>query len=215
MKIGANSTLVMIGDSITDCGRARPVGEGGGIGDGYVRFVDATLGTLYPGSKIRVLNTGISGNTVRDLVQRWQTDVLDLKPDWVSVMIGTNDVWRQFDQPKQPAAGVPLDEYRDLLNRLVGQTFPHVQGVVLCTPFFIEPLKSDAMRSRMDEYSEVVRATAKAHNCILVDTQDAFDKLLVSQHSSAISWDRVHPNATGHMAIAKAFLDAIEVDWTR
>jgi lysophospholipase L1-like esterase len=27
---------------------------------------------------------------------RWQRDVLDLSPDWLSIMIGINDVWRQL-----------------------------------------------------------------------------------------------------------------------
>lgn len=44
-----------------------------------------------------VLNTGVAGNTVRDIHQRWQTDVPDLKPDYVSIMCGVNDVIRQFN----------------------------------------------------------------------------------------------------------------------
>src|SRR5688572_22437979 len=102
----------MIGDSITDAGRARPIGEGHGqLGGGYVAMVDALIGATYPERLIRVVNVGISGNTVRDLKNRWTTDVTDLKPDWLSVMIGTNDVWRQFDAPKFPEAAVHPEEY--------------------------------------------------------------------------------------------------------
>lgn len=38
LKIEPNSKLLMIGDSITDCGRAQPVGEGmnDALGRGYV-----------------------------------------------------------------------------------------------------------------------------------------------------------------------------------
>ena len=103
LKLAPRSKLVMVGDSITDAGRARPVGEGRGeaIGKGYVMMVEALLGAVYPEQWIRIVNQGISGNTVRDLKARWQADVLDLAPDWVSVMIGANDVWRQFDSPRQ------------------------------------------------------------------------------------------------------------------
>src|SRR5438046_2824066 len=99
MLLGKNSKLVMIGDSITDCGRNRPVGEGysGALGNGYVSLVDALLGSVYFHHGIRVVNMGSSGETVRDLRRRWQSDVVDLKPNWVSIMIGINDVWRQFD----------------------------------------------------------------------------------------------------------------------
>src|SRR3954452_17883523 len=98
LRIQPNSKLLMIGDSITDCERARPVGEGlfAALGKGYVSLVDALLGATYPEREIRVVNMGSSGNTVRDLKSRWRTDVLDLRPDWLSMMIGINDVWRQF-----------------------------------------------------------------------------------------------------------------------
>jgi len=103
MLLEKNAKLVMIGDSVTDCGRARPVGEGlfGAIGTGYAGYVNALLDATYPERHIRVVNMGSSGNTVLDLEARWQTDVVDLKPDWLSVMIGINDVWRQFDCPLQ------------------------------------------------------------------------------------------------------------------
>ena len=93
----------MIGDSVTDCERLRPIGEGlfDALGRGYVSMVDGLLMARYPAHRIRVVNMGVSGNTVRDLQKRWQTDVMDLKPDWLSVCIGINDVWRQFDTPLQ------------------------------------------------------------------------------------------------------------------
>ena len=88
MKIHANSTLLMIGDSITDCGRVRPVADsvGGDLGNGYVALIHAIFSATCPQRHIRIRNTGISGNTVRDLTARWQSDVLDLKPDWVSII---------------------------------------------------------------------------------------------------------------------------------
>jgi lysophospholipase L1-like esterase len=154
LKLAARSKLVMVGDSITDAGRAKPVGEGRGdaIGKGYVMMVEALLGAVYTDQWIRVVNQGISGNTVRDLKARWQTDVLDLSPDWVSVMIGTNDVWRQFDSPRQTEIHVLIDEYERTLEELVLATLPKVKGMVLMTPFYIEPNRADAMRAAMDRY---------------------------------------------------------------
>ena len=112
MLIEAGSKLVMIGDSITDCDRSRPVGEGlfGAEGKGYVGLVKGLLGAIYPDKKIRVVNMGLSGNTVRDLDKRWQSDVVDLKPDWLSIMIGINDVWRQFNSAPNPDQ-VGLERY--------------------------------------------------------------------------------------------------------
>ena len=211
MKIQKNSKLVMIGDSITDCERARPVGEGlfGATGKGYVAMVDAAIAAAYPERRIRLVNMGCSGNTARDLKSRWKSDVLDLKPDWLSIMIGINDVWRQFDVPLIPEAHVYPEEYEATLDELVRRTKPSLKGLILATPYYIEPNRKDRMRARMDEYGAIVKKLARRHGALLVDTQAAFDKVLATYHPNALAWDRVHPNLTGHMVIARAFLDAV------
>ncbi|MES2460380.1 MAG: SGNH/GDSL hydrolase family protein [Armatimonadota bacterium] len=215
MIIEPGSKLVFIGDSVTDCGRTQPIGEGLGdaLGRGYVSLVDALLVAAYPEHKIRIVNVGTSGNTVRDLKGRWQRDVLDLRPDWLSVMIGINDVWRQFDMPRKPEAGVDLDAYEATLREIVGDVRPRLKGLILMTPFYIEPSESDAMRARMDAYGEVVRRLASEYDALFVDTQAAFSGVLDQFHSSAIAWDRVHPNHIGHMVLARALLEAVGFNW--
>lgn len=215
MIIQPNSKLILIGDSITDCDRARPIGEGspGALGNGYVSFVDGLMTARYPDYRLRVVNMGASGNTVRDLQDRWQTDVLDLKPDWLSIFIGINDVWRQFDAPLQSESQVPLDAYARILDRLVQVTRPGLKGLILMTPYFIEPNRADPMRSRMDEYGASVRQIAEKYRALLVDTQAAFDEVITHLHPMSLALDRVHPNHAGHMIIARAFLQAIGFEW--
>ncbi len=216
MKIEANSKLVMIGDSITDCGRAQPIGEGlfEAHGKGYVAYVAGLLTATYPERRIRVVNMGTSGNTVRDLRARWQRDVIDLHPDWLSIMIGINDVWRQYDSPLQPEIQVDIEEYERTLDELISLSKPHLRGLVLMSPYFIEPNPADAMRATMDRYGAVVQRLARKHACIFVDTQAAFLKVLRHCHPAALAWDRVHPNTAGHMVIGQAFLNAIEFKWS-
>jgi lysophospholipase L1-like esterase len=213
MHISPNSKLLFIGDSITDCGREHPVGEGAGIGNGYVSQVKALLASTYPHNPIRVVNVGTSGQTIRDLDARWQRDVLDLRPDWLSIMIGINDVWRQFDQPLQTEDRVSLDEYSATLERLIQTTLPHVKGLVLMTPYFIEPNLMDPMRAMMDQYGAAVRKLSITYKTLFVDTQAAFDAALVHTHPMAIALDRVHPGLPGHMLIARAFLTTLGYAW--
>ena len=214
MIFDKGDTIVFIGDSISDYDRKRPVGEGlfNGWGTSYVANVGALLGCMYPEMRIRVKNVGISGNQVRDLDRRWQTDVLDQKPDWVSVLIGINDVWRQFDSPLQTEEHVPLDEFEQTYEKLIVTTLPHVKGMILMTPFFMEPNRQDAMRARMDEYGAVVKKLADKHGLVFVDLQTAWDRLFEHMHPCNIAWDRIHPNQTGHMYIAKQFLAAVGAD---
>jgi lysophospholipase L1-like esterase len=209
MLIEQGSKLLVIGDSITDCGRARPVAEGNEVGNGYVGLVNALLGVLYPSHGIRVFNMGTNGNTVRDLKMRWRKDVLEQQPDWLVIFIGINDVWRQFDAPLRTEQHVLIDEYQRELESLIKQTLPHIQGLVLMAPYFLEPNREDPMREAMDAYSNVVRELAKRYGTVFVDTQQAMDALLERMHPMALAWDRVHPNQTGHMALALALVRSL------
>ena len=212
MLIETGSKLIMTGDSVTDCDRGRPVGEGlfGAIGNGYVNFVQANLMAKYPERKVRVVNMGNSGNTVRDLKARWKTDIIEQKPDWLSIMIGINDVWRQFDSSLETEKHVYIEEYSRTLEELVSSTKPLLKGLVLMTPYYIEPNADDAMRSTMDQYGAEVRKISQKYGTLFVDTQAAFSAILQHYPPNFLTWDRVHPNNNGHMILAQAFLKAVE-----
>ena len=64
--------IVFAGDSVTDMESAQPVGEGlfENVGKSYVRIVENMLAAFYPEIYLRVTNSGISGNTSRDLLDR-------------------------------------------------------------------------------------------------------------------------------------------------
>ncbi len=211
MPMDRGDTLLMTGDSITDCGRARPVGlaAGGGLGNGYPALVQQHLTALRPADGLRVVNTGTSGNTVRDLAARWREDVLAYAPQWLSVCIGINDVWRHFDSWLEPRAHVPLDEYRHTLDGLLAEVRPKVKGLLLLTPFYVEPNRADPLRAMMDRYGAAVAELAQRHEAILVDTQALFDAHCVHRHATAIAADRVHPDGTGHLLLARAVLKAL------
>ena len=202
--------LLFIGDSITDCGRGRPLGQrrGTGLGTGYVSFVDSILGASHPELSVRVLNTGISGNRIIDLESRWQEDVLDLEPHWLSVMIGINDVWRQFDS-EPGAVQVGPEQYETIYRKLLAKTRPQLEGLVLMTPYFLESNVKDPMRAKMDIYGAITQKLAEEFDAVYVDTQAAFDQYLAHQPTQSLCSDRVHPNGVGHMILARSFLQAV------
>ena len=213
IELVSGDRLVLIGDSITDCGRTRPVGEGrfGALGNGYVSVLDAMITAADPGRMVRVMNMGCSGHTSRDLIDRWDSDVIQLRPDVLTVMIGTNDVWRQFDSPGRPEHGVDTEAYRSNLIRMVERSQHAVRGLLLATPFYLEPLREDAMRARMDEYGAIVKEVADLYQADFLDTQALFEPYLRARHSSEIAWDRVHPSLTGHYILAQGFARSLGV----
>ena len=214
MLFEEKDTILFIGDSISDYERKRPVGEGlfNAWGRSYVADAASLLSCMYPELGLRLINMGISGNQIRDLDARWDSDVLAHHPQWVSVLIGINDVWRQFDSPQMPEQHVPLDEFEKTYERLVEKTLPSVKGLILMTPYFMEPNRSDPMRARMDEYGRAVRQVAEKYHQTFVDLQTAWDQLFRHMHPCNIAWDRIHPNQIGCMYIAKQFLKAVGAD---
>lgn len=212
MLFNDGDKIVFTGDSVTDAGRVRPVGEGQGIGAGYVRKIDNLLNVVYPERRLWIVNTGVSGDTSLTLKARWQEDVLNLKPDWVSMMIGVNDVWRQFDLPGIPGYHVSLDKYTEAVSEMIERTLPSVKGMIIISPYYMESQTEDAMRKMVCEYAHAVENIAKQYNCLYVDVQKAFDEYLKYRYSAYISWDRVHPGEIGSTIIAREFLKAIGMD---
>ena len=157
---------------------------------------------------------GVSGNTVRDLAARWSSDVVALNPGWLSsIMIGINDVWRQFDSPLQTEQHIALNDYARIYEELIRTTRPGLKGLILMTPYLIETNRADPMRMLMDRYWALVRKFAERYNAIFVDTQAAFDSVLTELHPMALARDRIHPNLTGHQILARAFLNAAGYGW--
>ncbi len=207
MILDNKDTIVMIGDSITDCNRARPIGKyPGDLGNGYVAYIDALLGYSYPEIDQQIINVGVAGNTIRDLKYRWDSDVMDQNPDWVSIMIGINDVWRHFDQPFDAPSLVSPVEYRRTLDTLVKITIHHVKGIILMTPFYITTSLDNAMRQETLHYAYIMESISRQYKTKLVHTQAWIDPFLKRTHVKRLSDDGVHPNPITHMILAKAWI---------
>lgn len=207
--------IVFAGDSVTDMGSANPVGEGHNddLGVGYVRIIDSLLASTYPEMDFRVINSGISGHTSRDLLARFERDVVAKKPDWVSICIGINDVWRQFDSPAIPESHVLPEEYKENVEKLILEIKDSVKGIFILSPYIMESNRADTMRKRMDEYVEICKELSEKYGCIFVDFQKMYEDFFKIRHSAFIAWDRVHPNQIGAVLMAKAFLKKCDFDY--
>ncbi len=216
MLIERNTKLLLFGDSVTDMNKKEP-GEGlfEAIGVGYAADLQSFFATSYPDYNIRVINKGVSGNTSRDLVARYEKDVVPYRPENLLICIGINDVWRQFDTPLIYEDAVSLEEYEENLTYIIESSKEFVKKLILVTPYYIEENESDRMRARMDEYSAVVKKLAEKYDAVFVDMQSAWVKILKYYHSSYFTWDRIHPNSQGGMYMAKTILNKLNFDYNR
>lgn len=219
MKIDKNSKLVLIGDSITSGARNFDMGGEGRLdeayGSSYTLLLKSFLDAYYPERRIRIINKGVGGHTIKDLEERWERDVIEQKPDWLSVMIGINDVWRQFDTPLASDIHVSPDRFSETYRKLLGEARQKLdlQGLIVVSPYVIDSNPKDTMRAQMDTYRDISKEVAAEFDAIYVDTQKAFDAYLEHYHPNQLCWDRIHPSMSGHMLIAREWLRAVDFEW--
>ncbi len=214
MLLNNKDTIVFVGDSVTDAGRKRPIGEGlwEGVGTGFVRQIDTLLNVLYPENRYTIYNMGCSGHNTRDLINRWENDVINLKPDVIVCEIGVNDVWRQFDEPNYVKNHVYIDEYKENLQKMIDISKDKCRQFIFMTPYFMELNVEDEMGKTVRAYASAMKEIASKNGIMCIDLQETFDDYLKYRHSAYLMWDRVHPGNIGSMLIAKTFLKAIGVD---
>ncbi|GBC97919.1 Acetylxylan esterase [bacterium HR17] len=208
-RLQEGQKVVFIGDSITDCGR-RDIAPP--LGNGYVKFVSDLIAIRYPSLSLTTVNKGISGNTVADLRERWHDDVLTLKPDWVSVLIGINDVHRTLRN--EPTA-VPPERYEQLYRECLTLTKERTSAqLVLMEPFYISTdtetnsWRTEVLRA-LNDYRQIVRKLASEFDAVFVPLHDLFQEQLRYRAADMFCPEPVHPNAVGHLLIAHAWLTAM------
>ncbi|HEX2314175.1 MAG TPA: SGNH/GDSL hydrolase family protein [Thermomonospora sp.] len=186
---------VAVGDSQT---------EGLNDGDetaGYRGWADRLaelLAAQEPG--FRYANLAVRGRRAAQIRAEQTAAALALEPDLVTVMAGMNDLVRPgFDVSAVSAElDAMLAEFTASGARVVTFTFPDVARIA--------PLVRH-LRPRLLEFNERIRAMARHHDALLVDTFHH----PVTTDPRLWSTDRIHATPLGHARIAAAVAHALEV----
>ena len=168
-EIANGSVIMLSGDSVTDAGRAYPTGTyRTGLGGGYVNRMHEIITAAYPEKKIKIVNKGISGETSRQVAARWLADLEEVKPDYATLMIGVNDVWRSYDAYLEPGIAVSADEYEKNLRFILENT-KTLKGFMLISPIFFELNREDTFMKRIIEYSGICKRLADEYGVAYCD----------------------------------------------
>ncbi len=208
LQLAQNQTIVFIGDSITDAGRTeKPYSP---YGFGYVHFTANYLLAKYPELNLRIINTGISGNTIGNLKNRWDKDCLNFKPDIISIMIGINDLWRKHTNQLDQAADAK--EYEVTFERLLlnAKQKKNCQ-LMLCEPFMFCDNPADPMRKGLNAYIEAIHRIAEQFNATVVQIQKQIDEKIKQITSYKWSDDMVHPFVWAHFWISQQWIQAAKI----
>ena len=204
-----SSKVIFLGDSITQAGESV---EGEGTYKGFITSLKENIG-----QEMELINKGISGNKVPDLLLRYKNDVLELKPNIVFIYIGINDVWHKYDW----GSGTDIDIYENGLRKIISEIKTTGAKIILCTPTvigenigefklvnkfkYIET--TDIMNNDLDAFSDVVRNLSSEFNTELLDLRKKFKDYISKNNMENLSkgiltYDGVHLNNEGNKLIA-------------
>ena len=196
--------LLLIGDSITEDGRFN---DDNGIGVGYVSYIQKQLQAKL--IDVEVINKGISGNRIIDLENRWQTDVINEQPDYLSISIGINDVWRQLDRPEieqvTPAHFETI--YRNLLHQVTTETNA---TIVLMEPTVIEEDPASAGNRLLQPYVKIIRALSEEFHTVRIPLHKEFINILKRNPNTTLTTDGVHMTEDGRQFMANIWLNTVK-----
>lgn len=199
------AVVLFQGDSITDAGWDRKNPDSS-LGGGYAMMAASWFSALYPEKRVRFLNRGISGNRAKDLAARWQRDCLDLKPTWVSIMIGVNDTWRRFDSKDATSA----EDYEASYRTILQQTRQAGARLIVIEPFVLPtPPDRVAWREDLDPKIHAARRLAREFGAILVPMDGIVNAAAARREPAFWAGDGVHPSPAGHALMAQAWLHAV------
>jgi lysophospholipase L1-like esterase len=209
IELKTNQTILFTGDSITDCNRFmlfRP------LGNGYVSFIGKKLKEAYPELNHKIINTGISGNTTRDLVSRWQKDCIDHQADVLSILIGINDLWRQYGTELDMTMAVYPEEYGYNYRRMLTEVKERCNcQIILVEPFMFTNNTDNEMFTRLRDYTNIVQNLADEFDTALLGLQRMINETLVEVAEEKFSEDLVHPSPWAHEWIAQRWLEAVNI----
>ena len=168
--------ILFQGDSITDANRNRANIHD--LGQGYAKFAAPLIEAAMPNTEFEFIDLGISGNRSDDILARAKTDIVDIDPDVISILIGINDVWHEIYGQN----GVEIARFEKVYRMMIEDTKAQLPNVkfILCEPFV---LKGSATEEKYEEFCEVknyaavVQKLAKEYGIPFVSLQDKFDEV--------------------------------------
>ena len=192
--------ILFQGDSITDAGRDRSNPHD--LGQGYPKYAAAVLKDHYPEVDFEFVDLGIGGNQTKDLVERLQSDFIDIQPDIVSIMIGVNDTWHHaFDR-----SWIPDDvfeaRYRTVLQAIKDQT---KAKIMIIEPFLIPVEDKLFFREDLAPKIEVIRKLAREYADVYLPTDGLLQSAFIGDDPLSYAEDGVHPTAKGAAYIGELY----------
>lgn len=234
MRLNSNDIVLFSGDSITDGGRGRSMDCNHIMGHGFQSIIASKLAFENADTQPKFYNKGYSGATMGQLLEKWQEDVLDIKPTIINILAGTNDGLYAFHNNITPEEA--CENYGRNLSaaiELTKEKLPETK-IIICEPFYFplkdkttgfdfvphpycestngrpdrdETVENMEFRLKADELIRVcARETAEKYGLTFVPLHDKFVEKIAESRTEYFMWDGTHPSIAGHYLIAQEWL---------
>lgn len=209
-------TVLFQGDSITDVGRNRE--DFYALGGGYANLVASHLGYEFP-NDYEFINRGVSGNRIVDVYARIKDDIINLKPDYMSLLIGVNDVWHEVTRKN----GVDAQKFEKIYTMLLEEVLNELPDIkiMILEPYVLKgpatedcdecPNKWEIFDQEVKERAKVAKRIAEKFGFVFVPLQERFDSSsAITNNTSHWTPDGVHPTNAGHELIKRGWLEGLK-----
>ena len=192
-------TFLFQGDSITDAGRDDEKQGLAGLGCGYALLLASEIENNHK-DKINFINRGKSGDRITDVYARIKEDIINLKPDYMSILIGVNDVSHELTMN----CGVSPKKFRMIYGMLIDEireVLPDIKIVIL-EPFVLKGTATEKLWNDFDRevriLAEISKQVAEEYETDFIPLQKKFDELSSDGNTEYWSADGIHPTLAGH-----------------
>lgn len=199
------------GDSITDASRDDEEIVNAGLGCGYAFFLASEFEKQHKGA-FRFINRGDSGDRITDVYARIKEDIINLKPDMMSILIGINDVSHELTMQ----CGVSPKKFRMIYEMLIDEikeSLPEIKIIIL-EPFVLKGTATEKLwtefNAEVRKMAAIARLVAEKYNFDFVPLQDQFDALSSDENVGYWSEDGIHPTIAGHHLIKEELQKVLE-----
>lgn len=139
------------------------------------------------------------------------TNIINLKPDVMSILIGVNDVWHEFGEEPN---GIDADKYFKIYSMLIEEikeALPNIKIMIL-EPFTLRGRGNEAywdtFKAEVTKRAEKAKEIAEIYSLKFVPLQDKFDELSKTAPNDYWLGDGVHPTVMGHELIKREWIRA-------
>lgn len=197
--------ILFQGDSITDADRNRD--DSHELGFGYPKYAAKLIRERFPEKDIEFVDLGISGNQTIDLVNRLQSDFIDIQPDIVSILIGVNDTWHRAENREWLSNEKFEENYRTVLEAIKTQTNAKI---VMLEQFLLPAEDKLYFREDLDPKIQITRKLAWEYADVFIPLDGLLASHICNVDWQKVSADGVHPSYDyGAEVIGKIYADYV------